>query len=168
MCGPSGCSTGCGHSSTVTDGLVGAGLAQGDPAEADPVDLALLELVQPGVVARSVLGRVGAVVAAVAQPQLGVLGDVLDLALHDPGVAAARHPGGEPLAPVLALDVLPVGEQLAPAAVVELVGGLLDQGAAQVVAAHAAVPVGEPAAPGRSRTAGWRRSGRSVSSPTGS
>ncbi|KPC79310.1 hypothetical protein ADL35_19700, partial [Streptomyces sp. NRRL WC-3753] len=29
--------------------------------------------------------RVGAVVAGVAQPQFGVLGDVLHLALHDPG-----------------------------------------------------------------------------------
>ncbi len=82
-------------------------------------------------------------VAAVAQPQLGVLRDVLHLPLHDPGVAAARHPGGQPLAPVPAVGVLPVGQELAVTAVGEMVGGPLDEGAAQVVAAHAAVPVGE-------------------------
>jgi len=42
--------------------------------------------------------------------------------------------------------VLPVGQQLAPAAVGEVVGAGADQRPAQVVAGHAAVAVGEPPA----------------------
>ena len=113
-----------------------------------PLTLCALELLQPGVVARRVRRRVRPVVAAVAQPQFRVLRDVLHLALHDPRVAAGGQPGGDPLAPVLALGVLPVGEQLAAAARREVAGGPAHQRAAQVVARHAAVPVGRTGAPG--------------------
>ena len=108
--------------------------------------LAGLELVQPRVVPRGVRLRIGPVVTAVAQPQLGVLRDVLDLALHDPGVAAARHPGAQPLLPVLPLDVLPVGEEMREPAVLQPVPRLLHERAAQVVPGHPAVPVREPGA----------------------
>lgn len=92
--------------------LGGGRPAQGDPAEADGLHLACLELVEPRVVERLVLRRVGAVVSGVAQPQLRVLRDVLDLPLDDPRVTATRHPGAQPVLPVLTLHVLPVGQEL--------------------------------------------------------
>lgn len=86
--------------------------AQRDPAEADRLGVPRLELVQPRLVPGRVGLRVDAVVPGVAQPQFGVLGDVLHLALHDPGVAALRHPGAEAVAPLLTVDVLPVGQEM--------------------------------------------------------
>ena len=130
----------------MTEGTAAPGPAQRDPAEADGPGLARLELVQPRVVPRGVLGRVRAVVARVPQPQLGVLRDVLHLALHDPGVAPARHPGPQPVLPVLALHVLPVGEELRVPALVQPLPRLLNERAAQIVPAHPAVAVGQPGA----------------------
>ncbi|CAM5492062.1 hypothetical protein SBADM41S_00936 [Streptomyces badius] len=71
---------------------VGAGPRTGRPADVPLV----------------VLGGVAAVVAAVLpQPQLGVLRDVLDLALDDPGVAAVRHPGAQPVLHLLLSSLQP-------------------------------------------------------------
>src|SRR5690606_42088365 len=107
-------------------GALGGVVAQADPAEADALHALPLEVLQPGVVPAGVLGA--ALLAGVPQPQLDVLGGVLDVALdHPAGAARAGDPLADPVPPVLAVDVQPVAEQLAPAAVGEVPRGLADQ-----------------------------------------
>ena len=74
------------------------GAAQRHVAEADALHPGRVEPAEPLVVEPGEVRAVG--VAGVAQPQLGVLGRVLHLALHHPGVAAgALDPGADPLLP---------------------------------------------------------------------
>src|SRR5689334_9607490 len=125
------------------DGPVRAGCTQRDPAKTDAFDLQSLQLFEPCLIARRIHRRVAAMITSVAQPQLGILRRILHLPLDDPRVAAAWHPGRDALPPVLAVDVLPIGEQLAKAAAGEVAGRALDDRPTQLVACHAAVAVDE-------------------------
>ena len=114
-----------------------------DVAEADPLDAAGLEVAEP----RRVRRLVGAAVElgpqpAVAQPQLGVLGRVLHLALNHPAVqAGGLQPAPDPLGPRLPGVVLPVGQELGDPAGGEVRADAGDEVAHQQVPAAAGVAV---------------------------
>ncbi len=140
-----GCSTSYGHSRSWW--APPAAEADVDPPEADALDPGLLEPRQPRVVAARVVRA--AVVAGVLEPQLDVGRRVERLALHDQRVAVVAQPRAEPLVPRPALDDRPVGQDLEPAAVGEVVGAGAHDVLDDAVAGQAGVAVDQPLAGGR-------------------
>src|SRR5699024_5086680 len=121
--------------------VLGDVVTETDPAETDALDAFSFEIVEPGVVAARVLG--GAVLTGVTQPQFHVLGRVLDITLDDPpGATGPGDPTTDPILPVVAVGVHPVGQDLAPAALGQLGGGLANQFGADGVAGQVGFAVG--------------------------
>ena len=133
---------------------VGA-LPQQHIPEPDPIHAPGIEIVEPGSV-QPVEGLGSGPGAAVADPGLGVLGDVLLLALDDP-VVEAFGPFGRARESVAALDVLPVAQQLRDPARCEVVAGGPDHGFDERVADQAAVTIVVLGHPGRARGDDERR-----------
>ena len=114
--------------------------AQRHVPEADALDVVRREPVQPRARLRPALRR-ARVDARVPQPGAHVQRGVGDVALHDPGVHPGRQPRGDPLRPVLARAVQPRREQLADAALGEMVRQPPDHERARAVAAEPGVAV---------------------------
>ena len=91
-----------------------SGLAEGHEAEPDPLDVPRREVVEPLAVPRGPRRAVAVRRrSAVADPRLGVLRGVLQLALDHPAVQPAGvEPRPHPLVPLLAAPHLPVAQQL--------------------------------------------------------
>src|SRR6185312_3860186 len=118
--------------------------AQREIPEADTLDAARIEVVEPRGVERIELGRTRPR-AAVTDPGLRIARGILRLALDDPGVEAcsrgAANPARDTIETVLTVSVLPVAEQLGDATRHEARRRTTDDLCDEGVADHAAVSV---------------------------
>ena len=129
----------------LVDPLQGrAAPAQVDPAEADALDALLVEPPQPRVVRLEVAGS--AVPAGVLEPELDVRRGVEHVALDDEGVAVVREPAPDTFVPGPVPVDRPVGDDVAPSAVAQVVRRLADDRLDDLVAGQARVAVDQPVA----------------------